>query len=145
MGLISLRALSKMIQRQRHYEVCLEWLLCFKHILYCLDFLICESALIITCTLRKPLLFFLNATLTFEHQMVELCTQLFELGLSEHKQRETEVNSFVSAQTKAVKDCQQKVSQILAEFEQQHKEVSCEIHCCVLKRPVSSKLVQIAQ
>ncbi len=58
--------------------------------------------------------------------MVELCIQLFETGLAEHKRRETEVNLFFSGQTKAVTDYQQKASQILANFEQQHKGVSCE-------------------
>lgn len=50
--------------------------------------------------------------------------QLFEIGLAEHKQRETEVNSFLSGQDKTVTDYQQKASQILGNFEQQHKEVS---------------------
>ncbi|XP_071329892.1 dynein regulatory complex subunit 3 [Trachinotus anak] len=59
---------------------------------------------------------------TFEHQMVDLCMQLFEIGLAEHKRRETEVNSFFSGYTKAVTDYQQKASQILANFELQHKE-----------------------
>ncbi|XP_036944890.1 dynein regulatory complex subunit 3 isoform X2 [Acanthopagrus latus] len=59
---------------------------------------------------------------TFEQQMVELCVQLFEVGLAEHKRRETEVSAFFSGQTAAVTDCQQKASQILAKFEQQHKE-----------------------
>lgn len=58
--------------------------------------------------------------------------QLFKTGLSEHKQREKEVNSFISGQTKLVADSQQIASHILAKFEQQHKEVSNE----VLKRPV---------
>lgn len=58
--------------------------------------------------------------------MVELCMQLFETGLAEHKRREAEVNSFFSGRTKAVTDHQQKASQILANFEQQHKEVSCD-------------------
>lgn len=84
--------------------------------------------------LAKSLLEFFNPTLTFEHQMVELCTQIFEIGLAEHKQRETEVNCFFSGQTKAVTDYQQRASQILANVEQQHKEVSCEAHK-VLKRP----------
>lgn len=57
--------------------------------------------------------------------MVELCMQLSEIGLAEHKRREAEVNSFSSGQTKAVTDYQQKASQILANVEQQHKEVSC--------------------
>ncbi|XP_070837741.1 dynein regulatory complex subunit 3 [Chaetodon trifascialis] len=59
---------------------------------------------------------------TFEHQIVELCVHLFETGLAEHKRREMEVNSFVSSQTKVVEDYQQIASQILAKFEQQHKE-----------------------
>ncbi|CAI5675284.1 dynein regulatory complex subunit 3 isoform X1 [Oreochromis aureus] len=59
---------------------------------------------------------------TFEHQMGELCTQLFEMGLAEHKRRETEVKSFFSCQEKAVTDCQEKASQILAKFNHEHKE-----------------------
>ncbi|XP_044038279.1 dynein regulatory complex subunit 3 [Siniperca chuatsi] len=59
---------------------------------------------------------------TFEKQMVELCMQIFEIGLVEHKRRETEMNSFFRGQTKAVTDYQQKASQILEKFEQQHKE-----------------------
>ncbi|XP_070780011.1 dynein regulatory complex subunit 3 [Enoplosus armatus] len=59
---------------------------------------------------------------TFEYQMVELCMQLFEIGLAEHERRETEVNSLFRGQTKAVIHHQQKSSQILAHFEQQHKE-----------------------
>uniref|UniRef100_A0A8D3DJ99 Dynein regulatory complex subunit 3 n=1 Tax=Scophthalmus maximus TaxID=52904 RepID=A0A8D3DJ99_SCOMX len=62
----------------------------------------------------------------FLHQMVELCMKLFEIGLAEHKRRQTEVNSFFSGQTRAVTDHQQKASQILAKFEQQHQEVSWE-------------------
>ncbi|XP_042370602.1 dynein regulatory complex subunit 3-like [Plectropomus leopardus] len=59
---------------------------------------------------------------TFEQQMAELCMQLFEIGLAEHKRRETEVNSFFSGQTKAVTDYQLIALKILASFEQQHKE-----------------------
>ncbi|XP_032392644.1 dynein regulatory complex subunit 3 [Etheostoma spectabile] len=58
---------------------------------------------------------------TFEHQMVELCMQLFEIGLAEHKRRETEVNSFFGGQNKAVMEYQQKASEILANFEQEQK------------------------
>ncbi|XP_063328740.1 dynein regulatory complex subunit 3 [Pelmatolapia mariae] len=58
----------------------------------------------------------------FEHQMGELCTQLFERGLAEHKRRETEVKSFFSCQEKAVTDCQGKASQMLAKFNHEHKE-----------------------
>lgn len=54
--------------------------------------------------------------------------QLFETGLAEHKRRETELNSFFSGQSKAVPHYQHRASQILAHFEQQHKEVSYEDH-----------------
>ncbi|XP_050929674.1 LOW QUALITY PROTEIN: dynein regulatory complex subunit 3 [Lates calcarifer] len=64
---------------------------------------------------------------TFEHEMVELCMQLFEIGLAEHKRRETEVNSFCSGQSKAVTDHQQRASQMLANFEQRHKERMVEL------------------
>ncbi|CAB1429318.1 unnamed protein product [Pleuronectes platessa] len=52
--------------------------------------------------------------------MVELCEQVFEIGLVEHKQREAEVNSFLSGRTKIVTDHQKKASQILTEFEERH-------------------------
>uniref|UniRef100_A0A3Q4GCQ9 Dynein regulatory complex subunit 3 n=1 Tax=Neolamprologus brichardi TaxID=32507 RepID=A0A3Q4GCQ9_NEOBR len=55
-----------------------------------------------------------------------LCTQLFERGLAEHKRRETEVKSFFSCQEKAVTDCQEKASQMLAKFNHEHKEASRE-------------------
>lgn len=56
--------------------------------------------------------------------MAELCMQLFHIGLTEHKQRETEVNSFFSGQDKTKSYFRLKASQILANFEQQHEEVS---------------------
>uniref|UniRef100_A0A3Q4GCS4 Dynein regulatory complex subunit 3 n=1 Tax=Neolamprologus brichardi TaxID=32507 RepID=A0A3Q4GCS4_NEOBR len=51
---------------------------------------------------------------------------LFERGLAEHKRRETEVKSFFSCQEKAVTDCQEKASQMLAKFNHEHKEASRE-------------------
>uniref|UniRef100_A0A8C9ZJY5 Dynein regulatory complex subunit 3 n=1 Tax=Sander lucioperca TaxID=283035 RepID=A0A8C9ZJY5_SANLU len=51
---------------------------------------------------------------------------LFEIGLAERKRRETEVNSFFGGQNKAVMDYQQKASEILENFEQEQKKVSCE-------------------
>lgn len=59
---------------------------------------------------------------TFEHQMVELCMQLFEMGLAEHKRRDAEVNSFLSEQDNLIADYQQKASQMLDWFDEQHKE-----------------------
>ncbi|TDH02828.1 hypothetical protein EPR50_G00156910 [Perca flavescens] len=85
-------------------------------------FLINAGVLIIKYNLWKLALEILNPILTFEHQMVELCMQLFEIGLAEHKRRETEVNSFFSGQNKAVMDYQQKASEILETFEQEQKK-----------------------
>eukprot|EP00064_Thunnus_orientalis_P002945 superscaffoldBa00000232_g2953 len=48
--------------------------------------------------------------------------ELFEIGLAEHKRREAEVNSFFSGHSKAVPHYQLRASQILANFEQKHKE-----------------------
>uniref|UniRef100_A0A8C3APE5 Dynein regulatory complex subunit 3 n=1 Tax=Cyclopterus lumpus TaxID=8103 RepID=A0A8C3APE5_CYCLU len=62
---------------------------------------------------------------TYPCQMVELCMQLFETGLAEHKQRETEVNSFSGGQNEAVTHYQQKASHIFTDFEQRRK---AEIH-----------------
>lgn len=81
--------------------------------------------------------------LTFERQMVALCMQLFETGLTEHKRRQTEVDSFFGGQREAVAHYQQRASEILAGFEQQHKVVSfSEPHCfqktwCFLFRRLS--------
>ncbi|XP_034749717.1 dynein regulatory complex subunit 3 [Etheostoma cragini] len=64
---------------------------------------------------------------TFEHQMLELCMQLFEIGLAELKQRETEVNSFFGGQDEAVMEYQQKASEILENFEQEQKKRMVEL------------------
>uniref|UniRef100_A0A3Q3NEL2 Dynein regulatory complex subunit 3 n=1 Tax=Mastacembelus armatus TaxID=205130 RepID=A0A3Q3NEL2_9TELE len=50
------------------------------------------------------------------------------LGLAEHKQREAEVNAFLSAHAEAVAVHQKKASQILANFEHQHTEVNWDNH-----------------
>nr|XP_040046986.1 dynein regulatory complex subunit 3 isoform X3 [Gasterosteus aculeatus aculeatus] len=64
---------------------------------------------------------------TFERQMVALCMQLFETGLTEHKRRQTEVDSFFGGQREAVAHYQQRASEILAGFEQQHKVRKAEL------------------
>ncbi|XP_060882937.1 dynein regulatory complex subunit 3 [Labrus mixtus] len=75
----------------------------------------------------KLLVEFFNPSLTFEHQMLELFTQIIESGLAENERRETEVNCFVSAQTKAMKDYQKKVSKKMADFEEQHQKRMVEL------------------
>ncbi|KAM9362271.1 dynein regulatory complex subunit 3 [Symphorus nematophorus] len=64
---------------------------------------------------------------TYPHQTVELCMQLFEAGLTEHKRREAEVSLFTSGVTKTKDDCKQQTRQILAEFDRQHRESSEEM------------------
>ncbi|KAK5856363.1 hypothetical protein PBY51_007966 [Eleginops maclovinus] len=86
-----------------------------------------EGVIIILCNHRKKALEFLNHTLTFEKEMVDLCMQLFETGLAEHKRREKEVNSFFIGQNETVTEYQQKALQILTNFEQQHKERTVEM------------------
>ncbi|XP_068192436.1 dynein regulatory complex subunit 3 [Antennarius striatus] len=63
----------------------------------------------------------------FEQQMVALCEKIFEIGLDEHKRRESEVSTFVSAQKEAMTDCRQKMSEISVEFERKHKKVITEL------------------
>ncbi|XP_037331636.2 dynein regulatory complex subunit 3 [Pungitius pungitius] len=64
---------------------------------------------------------------TFERQMVALCMQLFETGLTEYKRRQMEVDSFFSGQNAAVTHYQQQASEIVASFEQQHKTRKAEL------------------
>uniref|UniRef100_A0A672Z276 Dynein regulatory complex subunit 3 n=1 Tax=Sphaeramia orbicularis TaxID=375764 RepID=A0A672Z276_9TELE len=70
-------------------------------------------------------------------QIVQLCMQLFEIGLEEHKHREKAVNSFVSSRANAVAEGQQKASQVLAKFEQQYNEVSRKK---IMLRPLTDKI-----
>lgn len=66
----------------------------------------------------------LNTTFTYEQEMEELCVQLFEIGLTEHGKRETELKSFLSGQSMALADYHQKAAQTLADFDDQHSKVS---------------------
>lgn len=61
--------------------------------------------------------------------MSQLCAQLFETGLAEHKQRDTEVNLFYSGQRQFLSKEQEKISDILTNFAEKHKKVSCEGRC----------------
>ncbi|KAM9745630.1 LOW QUALITY PROTEIN: dynein regulatory complex subunit 3 [Menidia menidia] len=64
---------------------------------------------------------------TFESQIVELCTNLFDIGLAQHKQRETELNSFFSGQNEIQTYYRNEASQVLATFEEHHKESIMEL------------------
>lgn len=61
--------------------------------------------------------------------MSQLCTQLFETGLAQHKQRETEVNLFYSGQRQFLSNEQEEISDILTNFAEKHNKVSGEGHC----------------
>lgn len=78
-------------------------------------------------TVIKFLLRYLDLTLTFESQMVELCRCFFDFGLAEHKEREAELSAFFTGQNDVEAYYRQKASQILAEFDQEHREASRKI------------------
>uniref|UniRef100_H3C599 Dynein regulatory complex subunit 3 n=1 Tax=Tetraodon nigroviridis TaxID=99883 RepID=H3C599_TETNG len=59
---------------------------------------------------------------TFKDQVSQLCSQLFETGLAEHKQRETEVNLFYSAQRQMLGNEQEAISDILTTFAETHEK-----------------------
>ncbi|CAG5897724.1 unnamed protein product [Menidia menidia] len=63
----------------------------------------------------------------FQSQIVELCTNLFDIGLAQHKQRETELNSFFSGQNEIQTYYRNEASQVLATFEEHHKESIMEL------------------
>uniref|UniRef100_A0A665W9J8 Dynein regulatory complex subunit 3 n=1 Tax=Echeneis naucrates TaxID=173247 RepID=A0A665W9J8_ECHNA len=72
------------------------------------------------------------------HQMVALCTQLFEIGLTEHERRKTEIKSFFSGLNQTFKFYQQEALQIVANVDQQHKEVGWETFYHILSKQVQS-------
>ncbi|XP_054606509.2 dynein regulatory complex subunit 3 [Nothobranchius furzeri] len=63
---------------------------------------------------------------TLEVQMKELCLHLFEVGLAEHRCRQTELRSFYSGQNEVETFYKQKTSQILAEFDEQRTQMAAE-------------------
>ncbi|XP_061605956.1 dynein regulatory complex subunit 3 [Phyllopteryx taeniolatus] len=59
----------------------------------------------------------------FERQLTDLCNQLFEVGLTEYKRRDAEVNLFFSRLNADVTDRQRRASEVLADFQMRHKRV----------------------
>uniref|UniRef100_A0A3B4BAV8 Uncharacterized protein n=1 Tax=Periophthalmus magnuspinnatus TaxID=409849 RepID=A0A3B4BAV8_9GOBI len=57
-------------------------------------------------------------------KMTELCVQLFETGLVEHRRRQAEVNSFFTSHSLTTADIMQKETKLLGEFEKYFKEVN---------------------
>ncbi|XP_051905038.1 dynein regulatory complex subunit 3 [Hippocampus zosterae] len=58
----------------------------------------------------------------FEQRLVDLCNQLFDVGLAEYKRRDVEVNSFFCRLQTDVKDSQSRASKVLADFQREHKQ-----------------------
>ncbi|XP_053707986.1 dynein regulatory complex subunit 3 [Synchiropus splendidus] len=64
---------------------------------------------------------------TFGKEVVELCCQIFKLGLAEHQKRDEEVKLFFRIQTETENQYQQKAAGILGEFELQQQKMTSEI------------------
>ncbi|XP_061158434.1 dynein regulatory complex subunit 3 isoform X2 [Syngnathus typhle] len=58
----------------------------------------------------------------FEQQLVDLCNQLFEVGLAEYKRRDAEVASFFARLDVDVTDSQSRASKVLADFQTEQKQ-----------------------
>lgn len=69
----------------------------------------------------------LTMACTFEDQVVEVWRCFFDLGLEEHQKRESELNAFFSGQKEAETYHREKALQILAEFNEEHREASRKI------------------
>lgn len=126
MGHVCLRACLKTIQKQQQSAAFQEWLHCFRHILFLPRYF---SSMYGCISNMLSFLEFLDLAITYENQMVELCVSLFNTGMTEHKRRETELNSHFSAQNEIQTFCKQKGSQIRAEFDERYREASMADQC----------------
>ncbi|XP_030646702.1 dynein regulatory complex subunit 3 [Chanos chanos] len=63
----------------------------------------------------------------YQSQLVELCMQVFEAGLTQHGRRAAEVQCFQDCSREAVSDNQQRAAQRAAEFERSRREMMAEI------------------
>uniref|UniRef100_A0A8C9SPT0 Dynein regulatory complex subunit 3 n=1 Tax=Scleropages formosus TaxID=113540 RepID=A0A8C9SPT0_SCLFO len=66
--------------------------------------------------------FSLTLLLTFQSQMVALCMQVFEMGLEQHHRRKAEVSCFFECSLEAVRENQQKATELVAAFESCRRE-----------------------
>ncbi|XP_072549692.1 dynein regulatory complex subunit 3 isoform X2 [Salminus brasiliensis] len=60
---------------------------------------------------------------TYQTQLEALCMQIFEAGLTQHAQRQNEVDSFLTCSREAVSDNQQRSAQLAADFEESRRQV----------------------
>ncbi|XP_055021378.1 dynein regulatory complex subunit 3 [Boleophthalmus pectinirostris] len=74
---------------------------------------------------NKPNLF-LDLLLTFKQKMTELCVQLFETGLIEHRRRQAEVNSFFTGHSETTAEIMHKETELFWEFDKYLKELKKE-------------------
>ncbi|XP_015460579.3 dynein regulatory complex subunit 3 [Astyanax mexicanus] len=75
---------------------------------------------------------------SYELKMSELCMQLFNEGLTQHAQRNNEVDSFFTCYREAVSDNQQKSNQIVTDFEEFRRQAEAE-----MQELTDSELVKI--
>ncbi|XP_018610235.1 dynein regulatory complex subunit 3 [Scleropages formosus] len=59
---------------------------------------------------------------SFQSQMVALCMQVFEMGLEQHHRRKAEVSCFFECSLEAVRENQQKATELVAAFESCRRE-----------------------
>ncbi|XP_037400841.1 dynein regulatory complex subunit 3 isoform X1 [Pygocentrus nattereri] len=64
---------------------------------------------------------------SYKTQLVALCMQMFEAGLTQHARRQNEVESFFSCSREAEADNQQRAAQIAADFERSRRQVMAEM------------------
>uniref|UniRef100_A0A8C9T7I7 Dynein regulatory complex subunit 3 n=1 Tax=Scleropages formosus TaxID=113540 RepID=A0A8C9T7I7_SCLFO len=89
--------------------------------------------------------FSLTLLLTFQSQMVALCMQVFEMGLEQHHRRKAEVSCFFECSLEAVRENQQKATELVAAFESCRREVSLTFaQCRDLENNHNERLQEIA-
>ncbi|XP_010872711.2 dynein regulatory complex subunit 3 isoform X4 [Esox lucius] len=77
---------------------------------------------------------------TFKSQLVELCMQMFEVGLAQHGRREDELKSFFDCSREAVEENQQRAAQSVADFERARRQVMSEMQQATDPRLLETQL-----
>ncbi|XP_060758596.1 dynein regulatory complex subunit 3 [Neoarius graeffei] len=84
---------------------------------------------------------------SYQKQLAALCMQIFEAGLTQHTQRQNEVECFFTCFQKARADNQQRGAQIVADFERSRRQVMVEIQQAedhsLLKVRVGNEIMQL--
>uniref|UniRef100_A0A3P8ZP13 Dynein regulatory complex subunit 3 n=1 Tax=Esox lucius TaxID=8010 RepID=A0A3P8ZP13_ESOLU len=72
--------------------------------------------------------------------LVELCMQMFEVGLAQHGRREDELKSFFDCSREAVEENQQRAAQSVADFERARRQVMSEMQQATDPRLLETQL-----